>query len=416
MVVPIPPETGSERARLLRAAIEHMRLAGLCVIALPSALSAQGAGAVHVSVRVADSSNAPVSGADVSVVHGLASTLAHGLTNGDGRVTLSVVRADSNVQLVVRKIGYDRAYRFFTLAAADSMALDVPLVRVAQALEAVKVTAAEDLRRKSYYLDAEDIEKSSRPIIDGSDLFKLRPDMMTSRGGAQACEVPRTDRTGWIESVWVNGVRVVLPSVDSDYVAARKPSLGIPPPLPPRPDPRIVALPSIPKARPSPWTQFSHIDSVLSILRWIKPEHIAEVTYHDCFDQSVGKNHSDMAMFIVLKPGIGFKDGVGTYVVAADTTRRERRLATDSLPRYRFRLLGVYDMMTGDPLNDADVIDVATGTRARTTATGTVSLFFVPDGANALRLHRAGFRDTTITVTISPADTVPLTMVMRRAP
>ncbi|MGH9888360.1 MAG: hypothetical protein ACREBE_22690 [bacterium] len=40
----------------------------------------------------------------------------------------------------------------------------------------------------------------------------------------------------------------------------------------------------------------------------------------------------------------------------------------------------------------------------------------MPEGTNTLRLHRDGFRDTTVTVTISSTDTVPLTFVMYRQP
>ena len=251
-------------------------------------------------------------------------------------------------------------------------------------------------------------------MIDATDIFKLRPDMMTSRGGAQACAVPYTDRDGWIESVWVNGRRVALPVVDSQYVAGREPALGISAP-PPRPNPRF--MPRVRGAQPLPpaFTQFSHIDTVLSILHGIKPEHIAEITYHDCYDTSVGKNRSDMAMFIVLKPGIGYDEGRGSYVVA-DKPAHASRSALDTLPRYRFRLLGVFDADTGDPLDGVNVIDSLTATSMTTTTSGAVSLFFLPEGLNAVRLHRDGYRDTTISVTISPADTVPLTIVLRRPP
>jgi len=236
---------------------------------------------------------------------------------------------------------------------------------------------------------------------------------MTSRGGAKACEVLWTDHDGWIESVWVNGIRVILPVVDSQYVAGRKPALGIGSP-PPRPNPRISRS-RAPQAMKPAFTQFSHIDTVLSILHSIKPEHIAEITYHDCFDASIGKPHDSMAMFIALKPGIGYDEGVGSYVVA-DRPARIARSELDTLPRFRFRVVGVFDGATGDPLPNVDVIDTLTGTSAKTTATGTVSLFYVPVGVRPIRLHLVGYRDTTLTVTISPADTLALTLIMSRPP
>ena len=38
------------------------------------------------------------------------------------------------------------------------------------------------------------------------------------------------------------------------------------------------------------------------------------------------------------------------------------------------------------------------------------------EGTRAVRLQHAGFRDTTISVTISPSDTLPLTLVLTRKP
>lgn len=97
-----------------------------------------------------------------------------------------------------------------------------------------------------------------------------------------------------------------------------------------------------------------------------------------------------------------------------DSLARMGGYNVDSLARYRFRVLGVYDGESGEPLNDVEVRDAATGAAARTTPTGTVSLFFVPEGPATLTLHHAGFVDTTVTLTIAPADTVPVTAVLRR--
>jgi hypothetical protein len=379
---------------------------------------------VPVVVQVADSTHAPVAGADVSIVRGISNVLAHSATDAAGRARLSVPPGEANLQLIVRRIGYQRFYLFFTSSQADSVPMSVTLSRAVATLAPVNVTAREDLKRKSYHLDAEDLENSDRTIIDATDVFKLRPEMMTSRGGALACAVPWTDRNGWIESVWVNGQRVILPVVDSQYVAGRKPSLGIGSP-PPRPNPRLSRSRTPPPPRPA-FTQFSHIDTVLSILHSIKPEHIAEITHHDCFDTSIGKPHSDMAMFIVLKPGIGYDEGIGSYVIAdrprriaqsaRDSMPRIPMFALDSLPRYRFRVVGVFDGDTGDPLPNVDVIDTLSGTSAKTTGTGTASLFFLPVGSSGVRLHLNGYRDTTLSVTISPTDTVPLTLVLSRPP
>jgi len=391
---------------------------GIPLLLVAGLLQAQATPSARVTVRVTDSTATPLSGIDVSIVRDVSTILAHATTNSAGRATLTVPRVPGSLQVIARRIGYLPGYRFFALSdTTDSLAFELRLTPSPQQLAAVKVTAEEDLKRKSYYLTADDIENTTRTMLDGTDLFKLRPDMMTSRGGAQACAIPWTDHDGWIENVWVNGRRAVLPLIDSVYLAGRKGPLGIPAPLPPRPNPRLTPLPKTPTAPKLPWTQYGHIDTVLSILRSIKPEHIAEVTYQDCFGGAVSKNRSEMSMFIVLKPGIGYDDNRGSYVIADDTMKnRAPGFVVDSLAHYRFRLLGTYDLATGDPLADVAVTDTLTGLSARTTTTGTVSLFFLPEGTRAVRLQHAGFRDTTISVTISPSDTLPLTLVLTRKP
>lgn len=82
---------------------------------------------------------------------------------------------------------------------------------------------------------------------------------------------------------------------------------------------------------------------------------------------------------------------------------------------YRYRLLGVYDAQSGDPVDGVEVSDFLAGNKALTTTTGTVSLMFLPEGTTLVRLRKVGYELMTIPVTISPADTTPLTMVMTRA-
>lgn len=84
------------------------------------------------------------------------------------------------------------------------------------------------------------------------------------------------------------------------------------------------------------------------------------------------------------------------------------------IPAYRGRIIGVYDEATGDPIDSVRVLDVLNGNSSLTTRTGTVSLFFLPDGGSLVRLQKIGYEPQTLTVAISPADTVPLTLTLRR--
>ena len=82
---------------------------------------------------------------------------------------------------------------------------------------------------------------------------------------------------------------------------------------------------------------------------------------------------------------------------------------------YRYRFLGVYDAATGEPVEGAEVIDVLNGNKSLTTKTGTVSLMFLPEGGSMVRVRKVGFEMQTLTVAISPADTVPITVVLTHA-
>lgn len=82
---------------------------------------------------------------------------------------------------------------------------------------------------------------------------------------------------------------------------------------------------------------------------------------------------------------------------------------------YRNRLLGVYDAQSGEPLEGVEVSDAFNGNKSLTTKTGTVSLFFLPDGGGVVRLKKIGYEVQTLTVAISPADTTPITVMLTRA-
>ena len=96
----------------------------------------------------------------------------------------------------------------------------------------------------------------------------------------------------------------------------------------------------------------------------------------------------------------------------------ERGLAqspdSTTIPAYRKRLLGVYDDRTGDAIVDADVISVLNGMSMRTSSSGAVTLVILPDGGGLVRIRKVGYEPQTMMVSISPEDTTPLTIILKR--
>lgn len=84
----------------------------------------------------------------------------------------------------------------------------------------------------------------------------------------------------------------------------------------------------------------------------------------------------------------------------------------DSAHVRRGRLLGVYDAASGEPLADVVVTNSFNGLSARTTATGTLSLFFVDTSGGLLRIQRVGYKPMTMVALNSDRDTVPLTVLL----
>ena len=261
-----------------------LSLAVLTLTLSAATASSQSATRAVVRVSARDSSGVPVQRAELTLVHGVRDVVARGTTDAEGQGTLVVpdVKDSTDYQVVMRRIGYPRTDRFFSVGPRDTAKIELIVGHPTPTLAPVKVTAEADVLRKSYYLDADDIANSDWHFATGWDVLKrLRPDMLTSRGG---CE------TG-AQEIWVNGKRIRLPLLPTGMARATA----------------LVGVPS--RAR------FTY--TPVSVLSEIEPEHIESITYHDCFDHTMAAVGSVNAVFVVLKPGVVYQENVGSFVVEA---------------------------------------------------------------------------------------------------
>lgn len=244
-----------------------------------------------VRVTARDSTGAPIAGAELTLIRGVREVLASTTTDDAGHGVLAADVGDStDLDVALRKIGYSRTDHFLLARPRDTASVTIVAARAVQALAPVKVTAGADVLRKSYHLDADDIEHSGMWFDNAWDVVKrLRPDMLTSRGGCP---------TG-AQDVWVNGERIRLPLRPTGMVAAMA-RVGVPP-----------------RAR------FSYVP--VSVLSEIAPEYISEINYKDCFDTSMAAVGSKDAIFVVLKPGVVYLENEGAFVLDTPAAQQSRR-------------------------------------------------------------------------------------------
>ena len=252
----------------------------------------------YLRFQVVDSLGTPIPGAEVTATLGLTSTLGSVITDQEGRRAMGIPwQEGKDYELRVRRLGYLKGTQFFR-PNADTMNITITLRPAPQMLEAVVVTPEEDLQRKRYYIDAEAIASSERPIRNGLDVVtKLRPDMIKPPGGG--CGL-------WY--IWINGKRIIFPQVNPQLAT----TTGI--------QRRAVARTVQRSNSQLSVSGASAINlSVQSVLHSIKPEHIEEMKYVDCWDSEMKMVRAQGGLFVVLKEGIGFRSGKGSYV-AADTS------------------------------------------------------------------------------------------------
>jgi hypothetical protein len=105
--------------------------------------------------------------------------------------------------------------------------------------------------------------------------------------------------------------------------------------------------------------------------------------------------------------------GLVAALTVASAGAQEKRVAAAASPVRPGRLVGVFDLDTGQPLEGVKVLDLRTGSSALTTNTGTLSLFFVDTSGTLVRITKLGYQAQSFFVANSVADTAGITVLLK---
>jgi len=108
------------------------------------------------------------------------------------------------------------------------------------------------------------------------------------------------------------------------------------------------------------------------------------------------------------------RDVPGASDASAPNRRAPQVVRLDG-PTGHHRVMGVFDGESGEPVVGAAVRDSASGRSAITTATGTVSLGFVPRSSAVIQIDHTGYERASMPVSLTLTDTLPITIVLRRS-
>jgi hypothetical protein len=128
-----------------------------------------------VRVHVADSSAAPVVGANVALVKGDSTLVLLARTDPAGNYRFEFSHDTTPYRIVVRRIGYTPAERAIHPGRGDTLSLSFVVARIGPTLDTVRIVERALPMDRRPYLDSTEIAASSRSILSlGDALVKLR--------------------------------------------------------------------------------------------------------------------------------------------------------------------------------------------------------------------------------------------------
>jgi hypothetical protein len=235
-----------------------------------------------VRFRVADEEGRPVANVRLDIRPDSGGIVLTVYTDTAGRQTIRLASTAARYEYSARRIGYIASIGSFSMAPGAAVDVAVTLTHAVQELDAVRTTARENLM--SYSITSDQIASSGRNDQDAYNvLSRSRLNMFGDK--MRGCP--------YVEYIWINGQRLALA-------------------------PWEAVVPLQRTRKPVPMSH-SPANSPLTL---IKPQHIAEIRYANCWDTTVPNSRFyHNALFVTLKPGIGFDSRRGSYVADSVSAR-----------------------------------------------------------------------------------------------
>lgn len=189
-----------------------LRLLAAAALVLPGALQAQNTATV--TGLVTDMSGAPLSGVQVVIVNQVSGLQNGALTQGNGRYTVTNLRAGGPYTVEARFIGYGlQVVDNVTLAAGTTRTVDFRLSQEAIAIDAIEVFASRAQERKTpvAFTDVSKVQIQNQ--LGSRDLplvLNVTPSVYSTQGGGGAGDA-RVNVRGFSQrntAVMINGVPV----------------------------------------------------------------------------------------------------------------------------------------------------------------------------------------------------------------
>ena len=285
-----------------------------------------------------------------------------GRTASDGSYRFVVDSAYADLELAVQKVGYVSTRRRVVPVRGSTVDVSVLVTPIATILDSVHINAHRTAEYVVPVIDADEIARSGRNLTGIFSLIeKLRP-------RATMAATPR------------RAVRPCLESQTRYYINEQ-------------------------------WVNPAQYDGLSDF----PADRIAYVQFVDCFDRSLEDNDHPGArhVYITLKPNAHYSPGGGVQLDSSAVRDAGKMADSGRAVRVpRGKLLGVYDEVSGDPIDGVEVKDIGTGMSVHTTVTGTAALFFARTDATMLGLSKLGYRPMTMMIGDPWSDSIPITVTL----